>query len=78
MGSIPGLGRSHVEGNSNPLENSMDRGGWQATVHGITESNMTEQLSTHAREVLSSSLTLRHITSTIAYKRYPPLLSKSA
>ena len=56
----------------------MDRGGWQATVHGITESNMTEQLSTHAREVLSSSLTLRHITSTIAYKRYPPLLSKSA
>ena len=40
-GSIPGLGRSLVEGNSNPLqysclENSMDRGAWQATVHGIT------------------------------------------
>ena len=24
------------------LENSIDRGAWQATVHGITESDMTE------------------------------------
>ena len=36
---IPGLGRSPGEGNGNPLqyscmENSMDRGAWQATVHG--------------------------------------------
>ena len=35
-GSIPGSGRSPGEGNSNPLqysclENSMDRGGWQAS-----------------------------------------------
>ena len=35
------------EGNSYPLqysglENSMDRGSWQATVHGGTESDMTE------------------------------------
>ena len=42
-GSIPGLGRSHGEGNSNPLqysclENSMDRGAWWATVHGIAKS----------------------------------------
>ena len=34
-GSIPGLGRSPGEGNDNPvqyscLENSMDRGAWQA------------------------------------------------
>ena len=40
-GSIPGSGRSPGEGNGNPvqyscLENSMDRGAWQATVHGIT------------------------------------------
>ena len=38
-GSIPGLGRSPGEGNAYPLhyyclENSMDRGAWQATVHG--------------------------------------------
>ena len=37
-GSIPGLGRSTGEGNGNPLrcsclENPMDRGAWQATVH---------------------------------------------
>ena len=42
-GSIPGSGRSPGEGNDNPLqysclENSMDRGAWQATVHGVTES----------------------------------------
>ena len=40
MGSIPGLGRSPGEGNSYPLqysglENSMDRGDSQATVHGV-------------------------------------------
>ena len=42
----PGSGRSPEEGNDNPLwysclENPMDRGAWQATVHGITESDMT-------------------------------------
>ena len=41
--SIPGLGRSPGGGNDNPLqysclENHMDRGGWQATVHGVTKS----------------------------------------
>ena len=40
---IPGQGRSPGEGNGNPLqysylENSMDRGAWQATVHGIAKS----------------------------------------
>ena len=38
---IPGLGRFPGEGNGNPLqvsclENPMDRGAWQATVHGVT------------------------------------------
>ena len=45
-GFISGLGRSPGEGNGNPLqysclENSMDRGTWWATVHGIAEMNMT-------------------------------------
>ena len=38
-----GLGRSPGEGNGNPLqysclENSMDRGAWRATVHGVAKS----------------------------------------
>ena len=42
-GLIPGPGRSPREGHSNPLqysclENPMDRGAWQATVHGVTKS----------------------------------------
>ena len=40
LGSIPGVGRSFGEGHGNPiqyscLENSMDRGAWWATVHGL-------------------------------------------
>ena len=46
----PGSGRSPGGGNGNPLlylrlENSMDRGAWWATVHGVTKSWM--QLSTY-------------------------------
>ena len=48
MGSIPGSGRSPGGGHGNPLqcsylENPMDRGAWQATVHGVTkEADTTE------------------------------------
>ena len=43
MGSIPWSGRSPGGGNNNPLqysclENPMDKGAWQATVHGVTQS----------------------------------------
>ena len=43
LGSVPGLGRSAGELNGNPLqysclENSMNRGAWWATVHGIAKS----------------------------------------
>ena len=42
-GSIPGSVRSPGGGNGNPLqysclEHSVDRGAWQATVHGVTKS----------------------------------------
>ena len=42
-GLIPGLGRCPGEKNGNPLQyaclgNPMDRRAWQATVHGVTES----------------------------------------
>ena len=42
LGLIPGLGKSPGEGNGYPLqysglENSMDRGAWQATVHGVAK-----------------------------------------
>ena len=43
MGSNPGLGRSPAGVNGNPfqyscLENSMDKGAWWATVHGVAKS----------------------------------------
>ena len=47
MGLIPGSGRSSGAGNGNLLQysclgNPMDRGAWQATVHGVAiESNTT-------------------------------------
>ena len=67
--SIPGLGRFPGEGDDNPLqysclENSMDRGTWWATVHGVTESDMTE--CTHAR-----AHTHTHIHSLFCYVEYP-------
>ena len=48
--SIPGLGRYPGEENGYPdhgefLENSMGRVAWWATVHGISESDMTVQLT---------------------------------
>ena len=51
---ISGLVRSSGEGNGNPLqysclENYMDRGAWQATVHGVAKSQTgLKCLSTHS------------------------------
>ena len=49
VGSISGLGRSPGEGNGNPLqysclENSIDRGVWWATVHGVAKSRTRLEL----------------------------------
>ena len=54
--SIPGSGRFSGEGNGNTLQysclgNPMDRGAWQATVHGVSESDMTEHVHTKTRTV---------------------------
>ena len=51
-GLFPVLGRYLGGGNGHPpqyscLENSMGRGDWRATVHGVAESDMTEGLTTH-------------------------------
>ena len=48
LSSTPGLGRSPGEGNGNPLQysclvNSMDRGAWWATVHGVAMSQTEQQ-----------------------------------
>ena len=53
-GSILGSGRSPEGGNGNPLqysclENPMDRGIWQAIVHGVAKSQT--RLSMHTRKV---------------------------
>ena len=47
LDSNPGMGRSRGEWNGKPLqysclENPMDRGAWQATIHEVTESDTTE------------------------------------
>ena len=49
-GSISGLGRSSGGGHGNPLkyfclENAMDRGAWQTTVHRVAQSDRTERLT---------------------------------
>ena len=55
VGSISGLGRSPGGGHGIPLqcsclENPMDRGAWQATVHGVAKSQTRlKQLSMHAQ-----------------------------
>ena len=54
-GSIPASGRSLGRGHGNSLqysclENPTDRGAWQATVHGITQSwTQMKRLSTHTQ-----------------------------
>ena len=61
LGSIPGSGRSPGEGNGNPfqyscLENPMDGEAWRATVHEVTESDMTEQLSIVHAKMLNNNI----------------------
>ena len=55
MGLIPALGRSPGGGHGNPLqcsclENSMDRGAWWATVHGVARGGC-ELVTKHKHKV---------------------------
>ena len=52
LGSIPGLGRAHGEGNGKPSQyscqgNPMDRGAWWAAVHGVAK-NWTRLSDSHS------------------------------
>ena len=64
VGLLPGSGRSPGEGNGNPfqyscLNNPMDRGAWQATVHRLTKSQTRlKGLSMHIGISLLNSFVL--------------------
>ena len=65
LGSIPGSGRSTGEGNGYPLQyscldNSIDRGAWWATIHGVTKSWMTERLTVSLSLTRSTQWNQRH------------------
>ena len=54
-GLIPELGRYPEVGNGGPLqysclENSMDRGGWQTTVHGVVKSQTLTKRQTRLND----------------------------
>ena len=57
VGLIPGSGRSSGGEHVNPLqysclENPMDRGAWQATVHGVAKSRtLLKRLSTADKDI---------------------------
>ena len=68
MGSIPRSGRFPGRGRGNPLqysclENPMDRGAWQATVHRVTKSRT--QL-----KPLSTQATIKGIETLLKYSRF--------
>ena len=62
LGSIPGSGKSPGEGNGNPLqnyclENPIDKGVWEATVHGLAKSQTRLSDSTiHYLHVIQTML----------------------
>ena len=73
--SIPGLGRSPGEGNGNPLQHScpgnpMDKGTWQAIVHGVA--NLTISFMDHAFGIVLKSHchTLSHLSFSLSSRSF--------
>ena len=74
-GSVPGSGRSLGGEHGNPLqcsclENPMDRGAWQAMVHGVAKCQTRQRwLSTHAQSICTVVLVsgLQHSGSIFLY-----------
>ena len=70
LGLIPGSGRSPEGGNGNPLpysrlENPMDRGAWQATVHSVAKSQtQLRRLNTLAHNEKGSLVLCRVLSHT--------------
>ena len=65
--SIPGLGRSLGGGNGNPLQysylgNPMDRGAWQATVHGLPRVGHTLSDNSSATQHNTTQYTMHYLT----------------
>ena len=63
VGLIPGSGRSPGEGNGNSLqysclENSIDKGVWQATVHRVTKSRTLLRTHTYIRVYIYMHVTV--------------------
>ena len=74
QGSNPGSGRSPGEGNGNPLqcsglENSMDRGAWQATAHGLTKSQ-TRVSDQHFKSDAALHISLLQLEADAPYRRW--------
>ena len=77
-GSVPELGRYLGGGHGNPLqysclENPMDRGAWQATVHRVAESDtieVTEHACMHAKDIMFREMEEKNIVlSTIRLRK---------
>ena len=81
VGSIPGSGRSPGVGNGTPLqysflENSMDRGAWGATVHGMAESQTRLSDSAHTRSAYAVASVTSFMEDNVSTDRGRGLVSR--
>ena len=80
-GSIPGLARCPGGENGNPLqysclENPIDRGAWQARVHGIAKSQTGLSVRVHTHTHTHTHTTMKKPVLTTDHKLSPLLLFK--